>query len=178
MRACRIFSGACRPLASGVADKLGYHDFIWLLLSEEDKTSDTAIAYWFRAIDLDADGYITPYEMEFFYKEQLHRMDCLAQEVVQFEDILCQMTDMVKPEREGYITVLDLKRCKQAGVFFNVLFNLTKFIQYDQKDPTQVSIFGLWHRLCGGLEGVGGHRASSIVRLCGELLLAWPCLLF
>jgi hypothetical protein len=28
-----------------------------------------------------ADGHITPYEMEFFYKEQLHRMDCLAQEV-------------------------------------------------------------------------------------------------
>jgi hypothetical protein len=31
-----------------------------------------------------ADGYITPYEMEFFYKEQLHRMDCLAQEVLFF----------------------------------------------------------------------------------------------
>ena len=134
----RIFSGACRPLSSGVPDKLGYHDFIWLLLSEEDKTSDTAIAYWFRAIDLDADGFITPYEMEFFYKEQLHRMDCLAQEVVQFEDILCQMTDMVKPEIEGKISLLDLKRCKQSGVFFNVLFNLTKFIQYDQKDPTQI----------------------------------------
>ena len=28
--------------------------------------------------------------------------------------------------------MLDLKRCKQPGVFFNVLFNLTKFIQYDQ----------------------------------------------
>jgi len=156
----RIFSGACRPLSSGVAEKLGYHDFIWLLLSEEDKTSDTAINYWFRAIDLDDDGYITPYEMEFFYKEQLHRMDCLAQEVVQFEDILCQMTDMVKPAREGYVTVLDLKSCKQAGVFFNVLFNLTKFIQYDQKDPTQV---------CGsctcGCWCVGGWMCR-LIRVC------------
>ena len=48
------------------------------------------------------------------------------------------MTDMVKPEIEGKISLLDLKRCKQSGVFFNVLFNLTKFIQYDQKDPTQI----------------------------------------
>jgi len=134
----RIFSGACKPLSSGTPDKLGYQDFIWLLLSEEDKHSETAIRYWFRGIDLDGDGYITPHEMEYFYKEQLHRMDCLAQEVVQFEDILCQMTDMVKPAREGYISMLDLKRCKQPGVFFNVLFNLTKFIQYDQKDPGQI----------------------------------------
>jgi serine/threonine-protein phosphatase 2A regulatory subunit B'' len=134
----RIFAGACRPLHSGVPDRVGYQDFIWLLLSEEDKTSETAIRYWFRGIDLDGDGYITPHEMEFFYKEQLHRMDCLAQEVVQFEDILCQMTDMVKPEREGFISMMDLKRCRQAGVFFNVLFNLTKFIQYDQKDPGQI----------------------------------------
>jgi serine/threonine-protein phosphatase 2A regulatory subunit B'' len=48
--------------------------------------------------------------MEFFYKEQLHRMDCLAQEVVQFDDMMCQMTDMVKPEREGFFSVVDLKR--------------------------------------------------------------------
>mmetsp|Transcript_40582 Transcript_40582/g.95310 ORF Transcript_40582/g.95310 Transcript_40582/m.95310 type:complete len:566 (+) Transcript_40582:161-1858(+) len=134
----RVFAGACRPITSQVPERLGYSDFIWLLLSEEDKHSETAIRYWFRGIDLDNDGYITPHEMEFFYKEQLHRMDCLAQEVVQFEDILCQMTDMVKPAKEGYITMMDLRKCKQAGVFFNVLFNLTKFIQYDQKDPGQI----------------------------------------
>mmetsp|Transcript_28275 Transcript_28275/g.69942 ORF Transcript_28275/g.69942 Transcript_28275/m.69942 type:complete len:561 (+) Transcript_28275:58-1740(+) len=134
----RIFAGACRPISCSEPDKIGYLDFIWILLSEEDKTNETAIRYWFRGIDLDCDGYITQHEMEFFYKEQLHRMDCLAQEVVMFEDVLCQMTDMVKPEREGYITALDLRRCKQPGVFFNLLFNLTKFIQYDQKDPAQI----------------------------------------
>ena len=66
--------------------------------------------YWFKAIDMEADGWITRHDMEFFYKEQLHRMDCLAQEVVQFEDMMCQMTDMVKPEREGFFSVVDLKR--------------------------------------------------------------------
>ena len=29
-------------------------------------------------------------------------------------------------------------RCKQSNTFFNVLFNLTKFIQGDQKDPAQI----------------------------------------
>lgn len=36
--------------------------------------------------------------MQFFYEEQLHRMECMAQEPVLFEDILCQIVDMVKPE--------------------------------------------------------------------------------
>ena len=39
----RIFAGAPRPVSSGVPGKIGYLDFIWVLLSEEDKSSDTAI---------------------------------------------------------------------------------------------------------------------------------------
>ena len=52
-----------------------------------------------------------------------------------FEDILCQMTDMLTPEKEGRITLRDLKRCKLAGNFFNVLFNLNKFIAFETRDP-------------------------------------------
>jgi len=134
----RIFEGACRRITSGVPEKLGYLDFIWLLLSEEDKTSDTALRYWFNGVDLDGDGYIRPHEMEYFYKEQIHRMDCLAQEVIQFSDVLCQMSDMVKPKEEGKVSLLDLRNCGQAGIFLNVLFNLTKFIQSEQRDPNQI----------------------------------------
>lgn len=36
--------------------------------------------------------------MQFFYEEQLHRMECMAQEPVLFEDILCQIVDMISPE--------------------------------------------------------------------------------
>lgn len=36
--------------------------------------------------------------MQFFYEEQLHRMECMAQEPVLFEDILCQIVDMIGPK--------------------------------------------------------------------------------
>ena len=36
--------------------------------------------------------------MQFVYEEQLRRMECMAQEAVLFEDILCQMIDMIGPE--------------------------------------------------------------------------------
>lgn len=54
--------------------------------------------YRFKCLDLDGNGVLTPNEMQFFYEEQLHRMECMAQEPVLFEDILCQMVDMIAPE--------------------------------------------------------------------------------
>lgn len=40
------------------------------MLSEEDKTTDTSIEYWFKVIDLDNNYIITGYELEYFYEEQ------------------------------------------------------------------------------------------------------------
>ena len=109
------------------------------MLSEEDKASDVALGYWFRAVDVDGDGeemktfmfssrkkkrrekknerkknsllfsffnnnkkhqlgMLTPPEMQYFYEEQLHRMECLSQEPVAFADVLCQLHDMLSPE--------------------------------------------------------------------------------
>jgi serine/threonine-protein phosphatase 2A regulatory subunit B'' len=136
----RIFGGYARPLDN--ADHPGYMsytDFIWFCLSEEDKNSETAIDYWYRCVDMDGDGLITMYDMEFFYKEQLHRMECFGHEPVQVRDILCQLLDMVKPKvRPLYIRRSDLKSCRLAGNFFNVLFNLNKFFALEARDPLQI----------------------------------------
>ena len=43
-------------------------------------------------------GMLTPPEMQYFYEEQLHRMECLSQEPVAFADVLCQLHDMLSPE--------------------------------------------------------------------------------
>ena len=52
----------------------------------------------FKCSDLDGNGVLTRNELQFFYEEQLHRMECMAQEPVLFEDILCQIIDMIGPE--------------------------------------------------------------------------------
>jgi serine/threonine-protein phosphatase 2A regulatory subunit B'' len=70
---------------------MGFEDFMWYLLSEEDKTTRTSIEYWFRVVDLDNNGIITPHEMQYFYDEQAHRMEYLGGDTVSFNDILCQL---------------------------------------------------------------------------------------
>jgi len=32
---------------------MGYEDFVWFMLSEEDKTTFRSLQYWFSIIDLD-----------------------------------------------------------------------------------------------------------------------------
>ncbi|CAI9773981.1 unnamed protein product [Fraxinus pennsylvanica] len=131
----RIFSQIPRKFTSKVEGKMGYEDFVHFILSEEDKSSEPSLEYWFKCIDLDGNGIITRNEMQFFYEEQLHRMECMAQEPVLFEDILCQMVDMICPKDESYFTLQDLKGSKLSGSVFNILFNLNKFMAFETRDP-------------------------------------------
>ena len=43
-------------------------------------------------MDLDGDGIISMYEMEYFYEEQVQRMESLGIETLPFEDCLCQVS--------------------------------------------------------------------------------------
>ena len=45
----------------------------------------------FRCMDLDGDGFLSMYELEYFYEEQLQRMEQLGIETLPFEDCLCQV---------------------------------------------------------------------------------------
>jgi len=93
----RIFSGCVTRGRSrqqngttGIS-RMSYTDFVWFLLAEEDKNHPTAIEYWFRCMDIDGDGVLSMYELEYFYEEQQHRMEQLGIETLPFEDCLCQV---------------------------------------------------------------------------------------
>ena len=80
------------------------------------------------------------------YDEQLHRMECLGHEIVSFDDIYTQMCDLVglRPLVTGgtfdEFTMQDFTRhgpdhMMLCGNFFNMLFNLNKFVAFEQRDP-------------------------------------------
>lgn len=86
-------------------------------------------------------------------------MECLAHEPVLFEDVLCQMHDMIQPRQEGAFTLADLRRTKPlSGTLFNILFNLNKFVAFETRDPFLVRQVGspriLTQRSCDMLRGL------------------------
>ncbi|UJR27679.1 hypothetical protein I4U23_008958 [Adineta vaga] len=131
----RIFSGAVSNSQNMKEGKMSYYEFVWFLISEEDKRSPTSIEYWFRCMDLDGDGILSMFELDYFYQEQVHKMEIYGIEYMPFEDCICQMLDLVKPEVDHKIRLKDLKRCKLTNVFFDTFFNLEKYLDNEQKDP-------------------------------------------
>ncbi|KAI6055017.1 serine/threonine-protein phosphatase 2A regulatory subunit B'' subunit alpha isoform X1 [Marmota monax] len=135
----RIFSGAVtRGKTVQKEGRMSYADFVWFLISEEDKRNPTSIEYWFRCMDLDGDGILSMYELEYFYEEQCERMEAMGIEPLPFHDLLCQMLDLVKPANDGKITLQDLKRCRMAHIFYDTFFNLEKYLDHEQRDPFAV----------------------------------------
>uniref|UniRef100_A0A8C7BTP2 Protein phosphatase 2 regulatory subunit B''alpha n=1 Tax=Neovison vison TaxID=452646 RepID=A0A8C7BTP2_NEOVI len=98
----------------------------------------TSIEYWFRCMDVDGDGILSMYELEYFYEEQCERMEAMGIEPLPFHDLLCQMLDLVKPAIDGKITLRDLKRCRMAHIFYDTFFNLEKYLDHEQRDPFAV----------------------------------------
>lgn len=64
--------------------------------------SSPSIEYWFRCMDVDGDGVLSMFELEYFYEEQCERMERMGIEPLPFQDLLCQMLDLVKPESSGW----------------------------------------------------------------------------
>ena len=119
---------------------VGYPDFVYFMLAEEDKTSETSIKYWFNCCDLDGDGTLSPEEMNSFYRVQLHRAMSLGQEAIHFRDVLCQLIDLIGPKDPLAITLDDLLAPDKrhiSGILFDVLFNLHKFLKFEMRDPFQ-----------------------------------------
>jgi serine/threonine-protein phosphatase 2A regulatory subunit B'' len=132
----RVFSDG--KIGSFKQTGMSFPDFIFFMLSEEDKTSERSLRYWFSCCDLDGDDCLSAEELRHFYKLQLHRITSMGQEVIQFEDVLCQMIDMIDPVDPHSIVITDLIKPDKrniSGTLFDVLFNLHKFMRFETRDP-------------------------------------------
>lgn len=136
----RIFSAAVIRNNPNATGQMSYQDFVWFILSSEDKRTTKAIEYWFRCMDLDGDGRISMYELEYFYEEQLRRLEAMCIEPLSFENLLCQMLDLINPVDSKFVTLVDLKRkLELVHIFFDTFFDLEKYLDHENKDSFAVA---------------------------------------
>ncbi|TPX31016.1 hypothetical protein SmJEL517_g05581 [Synchytrium microbalum] len=134
----RIAEGAGRPVVGARnATTMGYRDFIWFILSNEDKRTPQGIEYWFRVLDTDGDGLISLHELQYFWEEQHAKMiENRLADPWKFDDFVCALLDLVKPVQKHAVSLHDLKKCGSASIFFDMIFDLKKYDSFIRRiDP-------------------------------------------
>ncbi|EGD77097.1 hypothetical protein PTSG_07435 [Salpingoeca rosetta] len=144
----RIFAHTVFADPNSSTTHMAYWDFVFFMLSEEDKTTRTAIEYWFRIMDIDGDGILSFYELESFYDQQLQQLDEIGVEGMPFVDVLCMNIDMISPKRQTEIRLSDIKRSGMAPRFFNTFLNVNKYLDQEEGDEQDPEYEGasVWHR--------------------------------
>ena len=59
-----------------------------------------SIEYWFRVLDKDGDGFLSLYELEYFYEDILLRLDEMNIESLSVRDTICHVLDMINPKHQ------------------------------------------------------------------------------
>ncbi|KAK4517147.1 uncharacterized protein ATC70_000478 [Mucor velutinosus] len=130
------FASDSTRMANSQARTLTYIDYIWFLMSETDKSTPMAIEYWFRCMDDDGDGIITTFDLEEYWEEQEKKLyetiDGYTEDIICFDDLICQLNDLIRPQIPGQFRLSDLKRNGIiAERFFDTFLNIEKFQIHD-----------------------------------------------
>ena len=110
---------------------MAYDDFVYFLLSEEDKQATPALQYWFHMLDVDGDGCIDKNDMWYFYEDMKERLLAMNEEVVAFDEVVNEFMDIVHPEKRGHITLTELKRSQLGYNVVSALTNVRKYIAWE-----------------------------------------------
>jgi serine/threonine-protein phosphatase 2A regulatory subunit B'' len=139
---------------------LTYSDFIYLILSDMDKTSVVSLQYWFRCFDIDGNGVLTQPVLERMYKNQHDRLVAANKgskgriEVVGTDQMLEYLLDQLNPANRQAITIQDFTtysdQLLDGGHFFNALSNVVQFAAHEE-----LSREALKHRQETFLAGTG-----------------------
>ena len=137
-----IFSRAPRPFNVPDPTYFSFEDFIYFMLSEEDKGNAQSVSYWFTVLDTDGDGLLSPADLRPYFEQQSGRVASLGHEQVPFKDVMCQMVDMIRPgKREGGFDGFreqDLLKdeCRSiGGALIDATININKYLQWESRDP-------------------------------------------
>ncbi|CAI4226997.1 unnamed protein product [Auanema sp. JU1783] len=138
----RIFSGAIRPASKikKLPDYIDISEYTYFLLADEDKNHPMSIEYWFRIIDLDGDGLISFYDMEYFHNFVIDALSQEGIETLKFEDVVCHLIDAVNPKNKNSFKLADLKGNKMAPKFFNSLVNWRKFYHQETNEVSEARV--------------------------------------
>ncbi len=132
-----------RSRHSGTSTGLNFSDFIYLFISDIDKTTTVSLRYWFRCYDLDGNGVLTQCMLERIYKNQYDRLIVANKDsngridLFNFNQMMHLLLDKLNPANRQAITIDDFitypDQLLDGGHFFNGLGNMGRYVLHEDR---------------------------------------------
>ncbi|XP_063542472.1 serine/threonine-protein phosphatase 2A regulatory subunit B'' subunit gamma-like [Cydia strobilella] len=114
--------------------EMDYKTYLELVLALENRRQPAALAYLFRLLDINSQGYLDKFTLNYFFKAIQEQMVAHGAEPVNFEDVKDEIFDMIRPEHPSRITLQDLIRSGHGHTAVSILLELHGFWAYENRE--------------------------------------------
>ncbi|XP_026332736.1 serine/threonine-protein phosphatase 2A regulatory subunit B'' subunit gamma-like [Hyposmocoma kahamanoa] len=114
--------------------EMDYKTYLDLVLALENRKQPAALAYLFRILDINSQGYLDAFTLNYFFKAIQEQMVAHGAEPVNFDDVKDEIFDMIRPEHPTRITLQDLIRSGHGHTAVSILLELHGFWAYENRE--------------------------------------------
>eukprot|EP01027_Heterolobosea_sp_BB2_P015721 GEZU01022494.1.p2 GENE.GEZU01022494.1~~GEZU01022494.1.p2 ORF type:complete len:228 (-),score=71.73 GEZU01022494.1:753-1436(-) len=114
--------------------EMDYKTFLDFVLAMENKNTEAGLQFFWRILDVEKKGYITPFHINFFFRDIQKKLKETGAELVAVRDVADEIFDMVKPAEPLKIRLKDLVACKVGDTVINMLIDVNGFWAYDNRE--------------------------------------------
>jgi len=114
--------------------EMDYKTFLDFVLAMENKNTRQALQYFWKIIDVNHQGYIDSFVINYFFRAIVRMLHTKKFDVASVDDVKDEIFDMVKATTPGIITLQDLINCRQGGVVLSMLIDAAAFWRYDNRE--------------------------------------------
>lgn len=159
--------------------ELDYKGFVNLILALENPTSPASIKYFWKVLDFDRSGFLTPTKIKFFYND-VYQSLVGNYDAPSAAHVVVEVFDILACNNDRGATLDDFLTSKQGHVVVSMLLDVNGFWRYDNReslvgtedeDDSQEAPAPLQ---LAGVEGGCGEGGESAADALDALLLGDP----
>ncbi|XP_026499887.1 serine/threonine-protein phosphatase 2A regulatory subunit B'' subunit gamma-like [Vanessa tameamea] len=114
--------------------EMDYKTYLDLVLALENRRQPAALAYLFRVLDINSQGFLDAFTLNYFFKAIQEQMVAHGAEPVNFDDVKDEIFDMIRPEHPSRITLQDLIKSGHGHTAVSILLELHGFWAYENRE--------------------------------------------
>jgi serine/threonine-protein phosphatase 2A regulatory subunit B'' len=131
----RVFEEYQTYLDSETGEReMDYKTFLDFVLAMENKNSKQAIQYFWKLIDIQQQGWLDGFTINYFFRAILSLLQRKKVDVASVDDVKDEIFDMVQAKETNKITLHDLVNCRQGGTVLSLLIDAAAFWRYDNRE--------------------------------------------